>query len=102
MTISTSTRVQRGYFRVYREKNLNVLRSYNAGYKRWLYRLGWAEWLIEELTEYWSAEAMGVTPPKLDTMLHSRPTSGQWMNYVSAGRSRLSTGSPEKRIPSTT
>ena len=101
MTTPNLVRVQRGYFRAYRSENLSARRSYDRELKKWHYRLGWAEWLIVELIAYWHAETTEAGQPTLDAILYSRPTSNQWMSYVSAGRNRLSIGSPEKRIRST-
>jgi hypothetical protein len=101
MTTPNVVRVQRGYFRAYRAENLSARRSYDRELKKWHYRLGWAEWLIVEMVAYWHAEATNLDQRTLDAILYSRPTSNQWMNYVSAGRSRLSTGSPAKQIPFT-
>lgn len=102
MTIPTHVRVERGYFRRRYAARRDVLRSEASERMRWRYRLGCAEWLIEELVAYWYAEANGHDQMTLDAILFSRLTSDQWTSYVSAGRSRLSTGSPEKPIPSTT
>lgn len=101
MTIPTHVRVERGYFRRRYAERKDVLRSEASERFRWRYRLGWAEWLISDLTAYWHAEKTGHDQKTLDAILFSQPTSDQWMSYVSAGRSRLSTGSPERQIQST-
>lgn len=99
MTITTHIRVQRGYFRRRYAERRDVLRPKESERQRWRYRLGWAEWLITELIAYWYAEATGESRQKLESMLFSQPTSDQWMSYVTAGRNRLSTGSPHTRTP---
>lgn len=101
MTIPTHVRVQRGFYRRYYERTAEVRRQKKREDERWRYRLGWAEWLIEELETYWYAESSGHDQKTLDAILCSRPTSDQWTVYVSAGRNRLLTGSPEKPIQST-
>jgi hypothetical protein len=102
MSIPTHVRVERGYFKRYYERTKEVRRSEASERMRWHYRLGWAEYLIEELVAYWYAESTGQDQRTLDAILHFQPTSDQWTRYVSAGRSRLSIGSHEKQIRSIT
>jgi hypothetical protein len=101
MTITTHTRVQRGFYRCYYQRTAEIRREKAREGSKCRYRRGWANWLIAELIAYWSAERMGVSNQRLDTMLYSQPTSSQWMSYASVGRSKRSTGSPAGPTQST-
>lgn len=101
MTIDTHIRAQRGYFRRYRQENLDEIRLRDAGEKRCRYRRGWANWLVAELIAYWYAEQHGLSQQTLDQILYSLPTSNQWMSFASDGLNRRSTGSHAKRTRST-
>src|SRR5688572_26066500 len=101
MTITTHTRVQRGYYRRYYAENRDDIRPRERENKRCRYRRGWANWLMAELRAYWSAETMGVSQKTLDAILYSLPTSSQWMTFACVGRSKHSTGKSETQIRST-
>lgn len=101
MTSCTHTRVQRGYFRDYYAENRDELRPYHRENKRCRYRRGWAKWLLHELTAYWYAEARGVSPQSLSSMLDSQPTCDQWMSFACVGRGKRSIGRSAEQIRST-
>ncbi len=92
MTVTTHTRVERGYFRRYYKQTGAIRRSEARENFRCRYRRGWARWLIVELCAYWSAEATGASPQILESILFSLPTSDQWMRYACDGPNKRSIG----------
>jgi hypothetical protein len=104
MTISTHTRVERGYYRRYYAANADELRPPQRVRRLCRYRLGCALQLLEELREFWREEKereerearmpIRLTPPSL-------VISQGWTNCANDGVSSVSTGRSVLRIRST-
>jgi hypothetical protein len=95
MTISTHTRVLRGYYRTYYARTQPTRAAQARESYKCRCRHGWAQWLIAELRKDWK-----VIPEEQPTP-DCPVTSDLWMRYASVGRSRLSTGKAARRVLST-
>lgn len=100
MTISTHTRVERGYFRAFYERTKEVRRQQAREYIKCRYRRGCALQLLAELREFWANEQRWQKILQQQTA-DSPVISEAWTTSARAGRVRLSIGSRATRIPST-
>lgn len=96
MTITSHTRVQRGYYRAYYAEHADELRRKACERRKWRYRLGCALQLLEELREHWRSEResearsmIRLTPPSLVTFKEWTTCATDGVNKPSTGRSTL-------------
>lgn len=97
MTITTHTRVQRGYYRRYYERTVEIRREKARESRKCRYRLGCALQLLEELRVHWEHERLStirLTPPSLTIF-------EEWTTCASDGRNNASIGKSVLRIRST-
>ena len=105
MTISTHTRVERGYYRRYYAANADEIRPKARVRRKWDYLHGCALQLLEELREHWreerEQEQRQLSPRKIRLMRPSLVTSQEWMHSANDGAGKLSIGRSVLRIRST-
>jgi|SRR3954464_7482575 hypothetical protein len=107
MTISTHTRVERGYYRRYYAANADEIRPKARVRRKWDYLHGCALQLLEELREHWrqelEQEQRALLPPrkKIRSTRLSLATYREWMDCATDGVDKPSTGRSVLRIRST-
>ena len=101
MTISTHTRVQRGYYRRYYAATAEVRRQKAREYYQCRCRRGWALWLIAELRKVWAEDNHQMMPMEEQPTPLSQATWEVLMSYVRDGHVKPLTGPRRMRIRST-